>query len=198
VQKDFWNERYSMEEFIYGIKPNEFLAEHLCELKTGKALFVAEGEGRNAIYAATKGWQVEAFDYSEEGKKKAEQLAEKHQQSIDYKITTYDEFEPSNAPFDAIILVFNHTDSITRKAFNAKLKDWLKPGGTIIMEQFSKNQIGLDSGGPKSEDFLLDIETARKEFADFNIDYINEERTVLEEGRYHSGEAYVLRMLAHR
>jgi 2-polyprenyl-3-methyl-5-hydroxy-6-metoxy-1,4-benzoquinol methylase len=198
MKKDFWNERYSIEEFIYGTKPNEFLAEQLRELKPGKALFVAEGEGRNAIYAATKGWQVEAFDYSEEGKKKAEYLAQNHQVNIDYKVTTYDDFEPKNAPFDAIVLIFNHTDSLTRKAFNAKLKDWLKPGGFIIMEQFSKNQIGLDSGGPKSEDFLLDLASAKEEFSDFIIDYLSEEQTVLDEGKYHSGKAYVLRMLAHK
>ena len=72
--KEFWNERYRQNEFAYGEEPNEFLKEQLAKLQPGSILFPAEGEGRNAVYAAQSGWQVSAFDISEEGKKKAERL----------------------------------------------------------------------------------------------------------------------------
>ena len=69
--KEMWNERYAQKTFAYGEEPNVFLKEQLIEIKPGKALFPAEGEGRNAVYTATLGWKVNAFDLSKEGKQKA-------------------------------------------------------------------------------------------------------------------------------
>ena len=73
--KAFWNENYGNKEYIYGTKPNVFFKEQLDKLKPGKILLPAEGEGRNAVYAASKGWSVTAFDISEIVHKKALQLA---------------------------------------------------------------------------------------------------------------------------
>ena len=73
---DRWNDRYSSEEFAYGTAPNNYLKEQLEKLKTGSILFPAEGEGRNAVFAAKLGWKVSAFDISAEGKNKALKLAE--------------------------------------------------------------------------------------------------------------------------
>lgn len=68
---DFWNERYAEKEYAYGIHPNQFLADSILKLpKHGKILFPAEGEGRNAVYAAKNGFEVTAFDLSSEGKRK--------------------------------------------------------------------------------------------------------------------------------
>jgi 2-polyprenyl-3-methyl-5-hydroxy-6-metoxy-1,4-benzoquinol methylase len=198
MEKSFWNNRYGEKEFIYGEEPNEFLVKQLAKLRSGNALFVAEGEGRNAVYAATKGWQVEAFDYSVEGQKKAIQLAKRHGVTIDYLIAAYENYQAKNAPFDLIVLIYNHTDSKTRKAFNKKLFDYLKPRGSIIMEQFSTKQLGRGSGGPKNIDMLLDIETAKSEFKQFNIDVLEEKEIRLKEGKYHEGEASVIRMIANK
>ncbi|MFN3445417.1 MAG: SAM-dependent methyltransferase, partial [Bacteroidia bacterium] len=62
--KAFWDERYTNNEMVYGYKPNRFLEDQLEELPLGKILLPAEGEGRNAIFAAKLGWQVHAFDFS--------------------------------------------------------------------------------------------------------------------------------------
>ena len=72
---DFWNERFGKEEFIYGTEPNQFFKEQLQNLEIGTLLLPAEGEGRNAVYAATQGWEVSAFDISEQGRVKAIFLA---------------------------------------------------------------------------------------------------------------------------
>lgn len=81
---DFWNEMYGTEEFRYGTTPNEFFKEKLDKMKPGSVLLPAEGEGRNAVYAATQGWDVTAFDISAQGKEKAVQLAKQHNVSINY------------------------------------------------------------------------------------------------------------------
>ena len=87
--QDFWNKRYAETEFAYGALPNEFLKEQLQNLSAGKILFVCEGEGRNAVFAAKQYWNVEAFDLSAEGKKKALQLAEQNNVTINYQLIQY-------------------------------------------------------------------------------------------------------------
>ena len=84
--KEFWDDRYSKDEFAYGKHPNNYLKEQLEKLEVGSILFPAEGEGRNAVFAATLGWSVSAFDISTEGKNKALRLTESQNVSIDYQV----------------------------------------------------------------------------------------------------------------
>jgi len=72
---DFWNARYAAAEYAYGTEPNAFFKAQLDQLTPGRLLLPAEGEGRNAVYAAKKGWEVVAFDQSDAGQKKALKLA---------------------------------------------------------------------------------------------------------------------------
>lgn len=72
---NIWNERYGKEEYVYGEEPNVFFAAQLTKLQNGVIILPCEGEGRNAVYAASQGWKVNAFDTSEAGKTKAIQLA---------------------------------------------------------------------------------------------------------------------------
>ena len=103
--KDFWNDRYGRAEYAYGKDPNVFFKEQLDLLPPGKILLSAEGEGRNAVYAAEKGWQASAYDWSENACRKAIQLAEEKKVSIDYQICSLTDlsFEPES--FDAIALI---------------------------------------------------------------------------------------------
>ncbi len=82
--KDFWNERYAAREYVYGKKPNQYFKKNIDGLTPVKILLPCKGEGRNAVYAAQKGWDVEAIDFSVEGKKKALSLALKNNVSINY------------------------------------------------------------------------------------------------------------------
>jgi len=84
--KEMWNQRYAAKDFSYGTEPNRFFKDWIDKYPAGEILFPAEGEGRNAIYAAKKGWEVTAFDFSGEGKRKAVQLAEIEKVKIDYKV----------------------------------------------------------------------------------------------------------------
>ncbi|MEZ0130354.1 class I SAM-dependent methyltransferase, partial [Flavobacterium sp. LBUM151] len=103
-----WNDRYSNEEFAYGEEPNNYFKEQIEKLKPGTILFPAEGEGRNAVYAAKLGWTVSAFDISEEGKNKALKLAETNNVSIDYKVGELETLNYHTEQFDAIALIYAH------------------------------------------------------------------------------------------
>ena len=105
---DKWNDRYSKEEFAFGEQPNNYIKEQLEKLTVGTILFPAEGEGRNAVFAAKLGWTVSAFDISVEGKKKAVRLAEAHKVTIDYQVGELQTLNYQPEQFDAIALIYAH------------------------------------------------------------------------------------------
>ena len=201
AQKDFWNERYCNEEYIYGTLPNEYLKEKLKDLKAGKILFPAEGEGRNAVYAAVKGWESEAFDQSEEGKKKALLWASENNTDIFYTVSNVENIEFPNSSFDVLAMVYAHFSGELRRTFHRKLSEFLKPGGFLILEGFSKlqqeyQQRDPQSGGPKDTEMLYDLEELKRDFENFDIKEAVVETIVLNEGNYHKGEASVVRIFA--
>jgi 2-polyprenyl-3-methyl-5-hydroxy-6-metoxy-1,4-benzoquinol methylase len=135
-----WDDRFGKVEFAYGTEPNNFLKTQIALLEPGKILFAAEGEGRNAVFAATIGWNVHAFDISQEGKKKALKLAESNRVNIDYRIGQLPEIEYTSNQFDVIALIYAHFPAAIKSNYHQQLDKLLKPGGTIIFEAFSKKK----------------------------------------------------------
>ena len=191
---EMWNQRYAQEEYVYGIQPNEFLKQTLAEIKPGKILLPAEGEGRNAIFAAQQGWKVTAFDSSEQARKKAMKLAEDQNATINYLISSMEEFKLKENSFDVIALIYAH--NANREENHKRIVRFLKPGGTIILEGFSKNQIDKKSGGPKALNFLFSVEELKNDFAELQIITIEESEVDLSEGSLHVGTASVVRVIA--
>jgi SAM-dependent methyltransferase len=191
---DFWNERYSTDEYAYGTQPNQFFKEHLEQLVPGTILFPAEGEGRNAVYAAKMGWQVTAFDTSTEGKRKADKLASENEVTIDYQIAGYENIHYQLNSFDCIVLIFAHVHPVKRKEYHQKLMSFLKPGGVLILEGFSKKQINNKSGGPRDVELLFSKEEMKSDFASFSELSITETSYILDEGPFHQGIASVIRV----
>lgn len=191
-----WNERYASAEFAYGKGPNVFFAEQLQKLEPANILLPAEGEGRNAVYAATQGWHVTAFDMSEEGRKKAAQLAREAQTSIMYELNTFEAFTAPPNFFSCIGFIYSHMHSSIRRIQHQRLATFLKPGGSVILECFSKNQLleNHPSGGPKDPEWLYSVEDLQEDFKDFKHLDVREERIQLNEGEYHQGSAAVIRV----
>jgi SAM-dependent methyltransferase len=195
---EFWNKRYATEEYAYGTEPNLFYKEKLELLVPGKILFPAEGEGRNAVFAAKLGWNVKAFDTSIEGKRKADELAAKNGVSIEYNILDYENMEYLPNSFDCIVLIFAHMHPLKRNDIHKKLISFLKPGGVVILEGFSKNQINNNTGGPRDINMLFSKEEMESDFDLFTKLTITETDIDLNEGQFHQGIASVIRVLAIR
>ncbi|WP_321289811.1 class I SAM-dependent methyltransferase [uncultured Sunxiuqinia sp.] len=193
---NFWDERFSSEEYVYGIEPNNFLKEELQKLTPGKILLPGEGEGRNAVFAAKSGWLVTAFDPSIEGKKKAEKLAQQLHVEFKYLTYSYDTIELGSESFDCIGLVFNHMPTDKRSSYHEKLAGYLKPGGALILEGFSKKQINNNTGGPRDIGMLFSKEELQADFGNFSKLEITEQEVVLDEGPFHKGLANVIRLVA--
>jgi len=198
TMNDFWNERFGNKEYAYGEAPNNFVVEELKKLKPGKILFPAEGEGRNAVYAATLGWEVTAFDPSIEGQKKAKLLAAKHNSKIDYHIANYEDVVFPKEYFDCIVFIFAHMHPLKRNEYHQKLIKFLKPGGTILLEGFSKKQIKKNTGGPQNVDMLFSAEELQNDFNNLSEVTILEKEISLDEGPFHQGIASVIRVIGSK
>jgi 2-polyprenyl-3-methyl-5-hydroxy-6-metoxy-1,4-benzoquinol methylase len=194
--KEFWNQRYAEAAFAYGSEPNAFFAEQLSKLEPGKLLLPAEGEGRNALFAAKKGWQVDAFDYSESAQTKALSLAEQHGVEFNYTLADFASFDAAPNTYDLIALIYAHLPAEFRTTWHRKLLAMLKPGGKLILEAFHKTQLGKASGGPQSLEMLYNEEELRHDFAECTDIHVEQAEIELAEGRYHVGAASVIRLLA--
>jgi len=195
--KEVWDSRYSQAEYIYGIKPNEYLKSFLEKHKPGSILLPADGEGRNSVYAAKVGWQVDAFDFSESAQKKAIQLAQINNVDINYTVSDILHYKTMSS-FDLIALVYLHLIPNIRAEFFSRLSTMLKPSGYILLEAFSKNQLKNSSGGPKDINLLYDLTEIQKDFKYFKIIELIEAEIFLDEGDLHKGKANVIRLLAQK
>lgn len=193
--KETWNNRYSENEFVYGTEANAFLKEELQKLPKGKILFLGEGEGRNAVFAATLGWEVDAIDYSEAGKKKAELLASKSNVTINYIVADIIESPLPKESYDAVALIYIHVNEETKPILHQKVIDALKPKGKIIIEAFDKEQLKYNSGGPKDKDLLYDLQSITEDFIDFEFEKLSRDNIELSEGKLHQGKAAVVRFV---
>ncbi len=201
--KEFWDERYKKNEFAYGEKPNNYLKEQLEKLKVGKILFPAEGEGRNSVFAATLGWTVSAFDISVEGRNKALRLAESKNVTIDYQVGDLKTLNFSNDQFDAIALIYAHFPANIKSQFHKTFDKFLKKGGIVIFEAFSKKHIDYNSvnekvGGPKDVDMLFSTSEIKSDFDNYDIIELEEKEIELNEGLFHNGKGSVIRFVGRK
>ncbi len=198
-----WNDRYDAEGFAYGETPNNYFKEQLATLGPGSILFPAEGEGRNAVFAATNGWKASAFDISDKGKEKALQLAEKHNVTIDYRVGELPDLQYEAEGFDAIALIYAHFPAEIKSTYHKILDNSLRSGGWIIFEAFSKKHLdylAIDErvGGPKDIDMLFSIEEIRSDFRNYDFTELTETEIELSEGTYHNGKGSVIRFVGRK
>ena len=198
-----WNDRYSTDEFAYGEHPNNYLKEQLEKLNTGAILFPAEGEGRNAVFAAKLGWTVSAFDISIEGKNKALRLAKTNNVSIDYQVGELQTLNYTPEQFDAIALIYAHFPGNIKSLYHKTLSSYLRKGGLLIFEAFSKKHIEYNSknekiGGPKELDMLFSIDEIKADFPDYDIIELTEKEIELNEGLFHNGKGSVIRFVGQK
>ncbi|WP_209330730.1 class I SAM-dependent methyltransferase [Lunatimonas salinarum] len=201
--KQFWNERYAQEAYAYGTEPNAFFKNTLGKLSPGKLLLPAEGEGRNGVYAAMHGWEVSAFDQSEEGKRKADMLAENRGVRFDYKVGILEDMPFESGYFDVIGLIYAHFPAEVKEAYHRAFNSLLKPGGYIVFEAFSKGNLEYlrenpAIGGPRDAAMLFSKEELQHYFPDYEFELLSEDEVFLHEGLFHQGKGLVIRMLARK
>jgi cyclopropane fatty-acyl-phospholipid synthase-like methyltransferase len=197
--QDFWNERFSEPGYAYGTDANTFLITEAQRLQPGmRVLVVGDGEGRNGVWLAQQDLAVTSVDYSAAGVERARQLAAERGVTLDILCTDMNDWRWPTAHFDAVVSIFVHFPSAMRPALHARMLTALKPGGVLILEAFSKEQLDYPSGGPPVEDALFSADLLLEDFAAADIELCREQVVRLDEGKYHVGPAAVVRLIARR
>jgi SAM-dependent methyltransferase len=187
---DFWSDRYRAvgEDFLFGTAPNRFLASQAALLARGRrALSIADGEGRNAVWLAGQGLQVTA------------KLAAAARVAVDFIHADALNWDYPEAGFDLVVGVFiQFAAPAERDALFANMKRALRPGGRVVLQGYTPKQLDYRTGGPSAVENLYTPELLRGSFADCDIELLTEYEDVLDEGLAHRGRSALIGMVARR
>ncbi len=166
-----WNKRYDTGNYIYGRDPLTFLNEKLDILVRGKALVLAMGEGRNAVFLAKNGFDVDGCDISDKAIEKAKLFALQSGVTLNAFIADLEEYKIPSDKYDLITCFY-----YTQKSLIPQIKEGLRTGGLVMFETYSIDQLkyGKDAPGPKNPAYLLKHNELLDAFRDFRILYYRE------------------------
>jgi SAM-dependent methyltransferase len=190
----FWDERFGGDGFAYGTAPNRWLEAQVAAISAGgRVLCLGEGEGRNAVWLAQRGFSVVAVDASPVGLEKARRLAAERGVRIETQVADLASYRPDPGAYDGLVLVFVHLPPAIRSSAHAAATAALVPGGAVIVEAFTPRQLGRPSGGPREASLLYDASLLRADFPQVEWKILEEAEVELDEGPFHRGPSAVVR-----
>jgi SAM-dependent methyltransferase len=190
-----WNERYGKPEYAFGTKPNDFLVSVASQIPQGRILCLGEGEGRNAVYLASLGYEVVAVDQSEVGLAKAEKLAAQQGVQIQTIVADLAELIIEPNTWQGVVSIFCHLPSALWRQVHSAAIVGLTSGGMLVLELYTPRQLEFKTGGPNNVDMLVSLETVKSKLTELHWKIAREvDREVLE-GAYHTGLAAVVQIL---
>ncbi len=195
-----WNQRFATDDYIFGTEPNAWLREHAGVWQPGqRVLCVADGEGRNSVWLARQGLQVDAFDVAELGLAKARRLAEAQGVQVNYSLADCDSFDYGQQRYDGVVAIFvQFADPAMRERQFANIRNCLKPGGYLVLQGYTPKQLEYNTGGPGIASHLYTEAMLRSSFADFDIVTLRDYEAELNEGGRHKGMSALMGLVARK
>jgi 2-polyprenyl-3-methyl-5-hydroxy-6-metoxy-1,4-benzoquinol methylase len=193
-----WDQRYNTTDYVYGTRPNDFLADVAAQIPKGRVLCIAEGEGRNAVYLAELGYEVIAVDVSAVGMQKAQKLALERGVSIETVVADLADFEIEENSFNAVISIFAHVPPAIRGPLHRKIVNGLKPGGMLVLEAYTPDQIAYGTGGPPVAELTMSLRVLEDELQGLEFRHAVELKRDVIEGSLHTGTGAVVQVIAVR
>jgi ubiquinone/menaquinone biosynthesis C-methylase UbiE len=169
-KQEKWNERYGATGLVWSAGPNALFSELAGELSPGRALDVAAGEGRNAIWLAEQGWQVDAIDFSAVGIDKGRQIAEKRGVQLNWMVGDVCHHEFDQEAYDLVAVLFLHTSAAERSVWLPRLSAALKPGGRMIYIAHDPSNVAQGVGGPQDPALLPSISELSEQLRGFEFE----------------------------
>ena len=191
-----WDTRYNTEEYVFGKRPNRFLIDCTAGLTPGKVLCLGEGEGRNAVYLASIGWEVTAVDISPYGIKKAQLLARQRGVKITTLTADLNDYSIEPNAWDLIITFFVHIPAVERARMHRKVITGLRPGGMYVLEGYSPEMVRFGDRGPKEVPQRYHPEVIRAELEGLELRTVREVDRLLDEAEPEQGWVAVTQLLA--
>ncbi len=199
MQNEFWEQRYAEPGLAYGDKPNAFLQRCADQFRLGqKALVIGDGEGRNGVWLAEQGLDVLSVDLSTVGLEKARQLAAQRGVTIRTECADLSRWDWPEGEYDHVVIIYVHFPPDIREKIHHQALMALKPGGQIIFEAFTVEQLEHDSGGPPVKEMLYDEPLVRADFSSGEFEFLQSCVEHLDEGKYHVGDAAIIRARIRR
>jgi SAM-dependent methyltransferase len=166
-----WDERYADTDYLWDVRPNQFVERHAIDLEPGRAIDLAAGEGRNAVWLAGRGWQVTAVDFSQAGLDKAARLAADRDVAERVDLVRADAllWEPGE-PVDLVVIAYLQIPSPQQRVALEHAAAWLRPGGRLIVVAHDRSNIDAGHGGPQDPDVCYDLAGVRAALATLDIE----------------------------
>lgn len=170
MERQNWDERYSAPDRNPLREPNALVVEELSSKPPGTALELAAGEGRHAVWLASRGWRVMAVDFSEVGLRRAQARARAEGHRVSFVVADVHTLPLPPARFDLVLATFFHPRPAERPALYPKLSQALAPGGTLLLVSYDKANLAEGNKGPQDPDFLMDPPVLAAELRDLGLE----------------------------
>lgn len=193
-----WDERYDTHEYVYGTEPNDFLASVAGRIPAGRVLSIGEGEGRNAVFLASLGYEVTAVDASAVGLHKVERLARERGLPVTTVHADLADFAIEPDAWDGIVSIFCHLPRALRLDVHRRVSQGLAPGGVFVVEAYTPRQLEFGTGGPKDPEMLVRLADLREDLPGLSFELAREVDRPVAEGRFHDGMSAVVQVVARR
>lgn len=183
-----WNQRFAGEEFLFGEEPNAYLVRQRAHLRPGRTLALADGEGRNSVWLARQGLEVDAFDFSPNAVEKARRLAAQQQVQVNVVCRDWQSFDWKPEHYDNVVgIFFQFAAPAERSELFRRIDAALKPGGVLVIQGYSPAQLRFNTGGPGKLEHLYDEALLRAAFPDYAVLDLTTYEAEIAEGRAHCG-----------
>ncbi len=195
-----WNGRYSAPGFLFGEAPNTYLVSQAHHLPAhGRALSVADGEGRNSVWLAQRGLAVDAIDFSPVAVAKARAFAAARGAAVNFAVANLVELDWPRATYDVIAAIFiQFATPPERVQLFKRFMRALTPGGVLILQGYRVEQLGFGTGGPPERDHLYTVDMVRAGFAGGGILELTGYDAGIDEGTGHKGRSALLGAVIRR
>lgn len=197
---DRWEARYAVPDYAFGKEPNDFLQSRKGLLPpSGRALAVADGEGRNGVWLAAQGLDVLSLDFSPSAQNKARALAAERHVNITFTQADVHRWDYPEAAFDVVAEIFTQFSTPAERPLKwAGMRRTLKSGGLLIIQGYTPKQLEYGTGGPKQIENLYTRAMLESEFGDFRALDIVEEDREMHEGAAHAGISAVISLTGRK
>jgi SAM-dependent methyltransferase len=199
-----WDDRYAGDDYLFGTEANQFLVASRDllggnDLTGTRVLCIADGEGRNSVWLAAQGCDVDAFDPSSVAVAKARRLADARGVSVNVAVADADSWPWPEEAYDVVAAIFiQFADPALRRRIYGRIERSLKPGGLLLLEGYTLDQLQYGTGGPRAPDHLYTEAQLRAELAAFELERLHPYHAPVEEGPGHSGMSAVVDVVARR
>ena len=196
---DTWNQRFAQNGYLFGEHPNQYLVQQAAHLRPGRALAVADGEGRNGVWLAEQGLAVDAFDFSPVALDKARALAQARGVQVNGVCSDWQGFDWQTEAWDNVVAIFvQFATPVERTQLFARMHAGLKPGGTLVIQGYGYDQLRYNTGGPGKREHLYDEALLLQAFAGYEVLDLRTYEADLAEGNGHHGRSALVGLTARK